>query len=115
MLSHDNYTWNAGYFINKFGLQETERVVSYLPLSHVASQIVDLIGGIMAKCTIYFADPSALQGTLIDSLKEARPTFFLGVPRVWEKIEEKMKIFASKNGIIKTKIGKFNIQLAYFL
>lgn len=29
-------------------------------------------------------------GTLVDTLKEVLPTFFFGVPRVWEKMQEKM-------------------------
>jgi len=53
----------------------------------------------------YFADASALQGSLIEYLKEARPTFFFSVPRVWEKIEEKMKLIAASNGWLKTKIA----------
>lgn len=39
---------------------------------------------------IYFANPDALQGSLINTLREVRPNFFLGVPRVWEKIYEQM-------------------------
>ena len=38
----------------------------------------------------YFADKNALKGTLTDTLKEVQPTLFFGVPRVWEKIQEKM-------------------------
>ena len=39
-----------------------------------------------------FADSNALKGTLIDNLKYYKPTRFLGVPRVWEKMEEKIKL-----------------------
>ena len=42
--------------------------------------------------TVYFADKDALKGTLVNTLKEALPTVFLGVPRVWEKIQEKMMV-----------------------
>lgn len=40
-------------------------------------------------------------------LQEVRPTIFLGVPRVWEKIEEKMKSLASQNSGLKTAIGNW--------
>lgn len=46
-----------------------------------------------------------MQGTLIETLLEARPTLFFGVPRVFEKIEEKMKSIAASNGYLKQKIG----------
>ena len=115
MLSHDNYTWTANYFIKTYGIMPDERIVSYLPLSHVASQILDIIGGIIGKMTIYFADSSALQGTLVETLKEVKPTLFLGVPRVWEKINEKMKIIAAQNGFIKSTIGFYFIIFLLFI
>lgn len=37
----------------------------------------------------------------------AQPTIFLGVPRVWEKIYEKMQETARSNGAIKTWIAKW--------
>jgi long-chain-fatty-acid--CoA ligase ACSBG len=46
---------------------------------------------------LYFAKPDAMQGTLIDTLLWCRPTVFFGVPRVWEKFEDKLKeVAASK-------------------
>ncbi|XP_060075847.1 long-chain-fatty-acid--CoA ligase ACSBG2-like [Ylistrum balloti] len=91
MLSHDSITWickqhgdNVNY---KFGV---EVAVSYLPLSHIAAQLMDIHIPVLFGGTIYFAQPDALKGTLKDTLKEARPTAFFGVPRVWEKFMEKM-------------------------
>merc|ERR1711994_260725 len=40
---------------------------------------------------VIFADKMALKGTLLQTLQEARPTTFFGVPRVWEKIMEGMR------------------------
>jgi long-chain-fatty-acid--CoA ligase ACSBG len=54
---------------------------------------------------MYFAEPTALSGSLVETLKEIRPTFFFSVPRVWEKIDEKMKSVAAENGWLKTQIG----------
>lgn len=54
---------------------------------------------------MFFADPSALQGSLVETLKEVRPTFFFSVPRVWEKIDEKLKEVAAQNGWLATKIS----------
>ena len=41
--------------------------------------------------TVYFADDQALKGTLGKNLLKYRTSRFLGVPRVWEKIEEGVK------------------------
>jgi long-chain-fatty-acid--CoA ligase ACSBG len=67
-------------------------VVSYLPLSHIAGQIADMYCLICLGGTTWFAQPDALKGTLGDTLREVRPHFFFGVPRVWEKIMERIQV-----------------------
>lgn len=56
---------------------------------------------------MYFADKDALKGTLVETLKEALPTVFLGVPRVWEKMQEKMMEVGKANKGIKRQIGQW--------
>ena len=107
ILSHDNYVWTARRLVAEAKLDGTpQRLVSYLPLSHVAGQVVDLFATVCAGAEIIFADATALQGSLVNYLKEIRPTIFFSVPRVWEKIEEQMKKIAASNGTIKRAIGK---------
>jgi long-chain-fatty-acid--CoA ligase ACSBG len=43
-------------------------LISYLPLSHVAAQLQDITGAMQDAVHVYFADPGALQGTLINTL-----------------------------------------------
>mmetsp|Transcript_12970 Transcript_12970/g.12588 ORF Transcript_12970/g.12588 Transcript_12970/m.12588 type:complete len:354 (+) Transcript_12970:83-1144(+) len=86
MISHDNVTWTSKILMeNYMDLSHEDRIVSYLPLSHIAGQSIDIhcpmyLGG----CT-YFCQPDALKGTLTFTMRDVRPTFFFGVPRVWEK------------------------------
>lgn len=82
-----------------------EVLISYLPLSHVAAQIVDIYLTTTCAGTIYFADKNALKGTLVNTLQEVKPTRFLAVPRVWEKIHEKMMQVAATGGPLKTSIA----------
>ena len=82
-----------------------ERFVSYLPLSHVAANIMDIFMVIQCLGTLYFANKDALKGTLVATLKEAQPTVFFGVPRVWEKIREKMVEIGKSNTGIKKAVG----------
>ncbi|XP_059490029.1 long-chain-fatty-acid--CoA ligase ACSBG2 [Neocloeon triangulifer] len=104
MLSHDNLTWDALAIGSYLQLRTgEEEIVSYLPLSHVAAQVVDLFITISYAATVFFAQPDALKGSLLPTLLEIRPTKFLGVPRVWEKIYEKMQdIGRQSTGIRKT-------------
>lgn len=82
MLSHDNLAWTAGQIREVLELGDGEVVLSYLPLSHIAEQIFTLHGPATFGFCVYFAE--SLE-KLPDNLKEARPTVFFGVPRVWEK------------------------------
>ena len=56
----------------------------------MAANLADIHAVMAARGATYFADKNALKGTLTDTLKEVLPTLFFGVPRVWEKIQEKM-------------------------
>lgn len=91
MLSHDNHIWTAKVCVRDARLTfGDEHVISYLPLSHIAAQELDIYAPIISGGTVYFALPDAMKGSLGKTMKEVRPTYFLGVPRVWEKIMEKM-------------------------
>ncbi|XP_062452372.1 long-chain-fatty-acid--CoA ligase ACSBG2 [Rhea pennata] len=111
MLSHDNLTWTAaaaGRFIQlSDATKKQELVVSYLPLSHIAAQMIDIWLPLTFGAQVFFAQPDALKGTLIDTLREVRPTAFLGVPRVWEKMEEKMKCVGAKSSALKRKVASW--------
>jgi len=68
-----------------------ESFVSYLPLNHIAAQMMDIYIPLASVGHVTFADKDALKGSLKDTLCKVRPTIFVGVPRVWEKIYEKIK------------------------
>lgn len=106
MMSHDNLTWTANsvtdLIATNFG---NEHIVSYLPLSHVAAQLLDIYLAITVGATVYFAQPDALKGTLAVTLQEVRPTVFLGVPRVWEKFVDGIKSAGRQSGSLKKKIA----------
>ncbi|TNM89301.1 hypothetical protein fugu_003535 [Takifugu bimaculatus] len=106
MLSHDNVTWTVQSALTMVNLKYAEEVVvSYLPLSHAAAQMFDMWMCICYAVTTYFAEPDALKGSLGTTLKEARPTCFLGVPRVWEKMQEKMKAVGAKASPMRKRVA----------
>jgi len=94
-ISYENISFTCSKICEIYKL-DNERILSFLPLSHIAASMLDMFIHFYHQGTTYFAKPDALQGTLVDSLKIARPTCFLGVPRVWEKISEKMQEAAAK-------------------
>jgi long-chain-fatty-acid--CoA ligase ACSBG len=86
-----------------------ERYVSYLPLSHIAGQAVDMYCPLFNGGEVHFARADALKGSLKDTLLAVRPTVFLGVPRVWEKFREGLNKVAEKRynqGLTGRVLGK---------
>lgn len=73
MISHDNLTWTARQTVEMLQLGRVpEHVISYLPLSHIAAQMVDLVSPMFHGGCIHFAAPDALKGSLVVTLKEVR-------------------------------------------
>lgn len=102
MISHDNITWVAKQILGMVDAGPEERIISYLPLSHIAEQIVSLHGPYLLGCGVWFAESLDKLG---DNLTEVHPTFFVGVPRVWEKIQAKMMTAGVQNSPLKKKIA----------
>jgi len=82
MLSHGALLWTADTTSRLMSFTHEDSMVSYLPLSHIAEQVISIYGPVTLGTQVYFAE--ALE-KLPDNLKEVQPTIFFGVPRIWEK------------------------------
>ena len=102
MLSHHNLVWTAGVLVREFELGPGDSVISYLPLSHIAEQIITVHGPLAIGATTWFAE--SLE-KMAENLREVRPELFFAVPRVWEKIQAAIGEAAASSGTIKRKIG----------
>ncbi|CAD7968864.1 unnamed protein product [Amoebophrya sp. A25] len=119
MISHDSLCYQVENGLSeKFGWAQEigkdgeERIVSYLPLSHIAGTIVDIMtplavtgrccfdeatGSIPGSACVYFVRPYDMkQGTLKFRIATAKPTVFMGVPRVYEKMMSGMQAMLHK-------------------
>lgn len=110
MLSHDNLisTTHTMHTIlgRSCGLgakREEVRILSFLPLSHVAPLMVDLCGQIIVTAlrpgwqVVFFARPYDLKrGSLRDRLAIVKPTGFLGVPSIYERIADNIRAASAK-------------------
>jgi long-chain-fatty-acid--CoA ligase ACSBG len=88
-LTHDNLTYVARSAGDVFSLDHTHHGLSYLPLSHIAAQQLDCIAPLTHGYGVDIAPNDALKGTnLKQHIVNTRPSYFLAVPRVWEKFKE---------------------------
>lgn len=79
MLSHDNISFACRSLVDSYHLTlDCEKIVSYLPLSHIAAYLGDMMAAMCVRGTTYFADNDALKGTLSKTLQEVQPTIFFG-------------------------------------
>ncbi|MCU1758908.1 AMP-binding protein [Pseudomonas sp. 14P_8.1_Bac3] len=67
-----------------FGLNESDRLLSYLPLCHVAERMFVELAAIYTGQTVFFAESV---DTFLTDLQRARPTAMFGVPRIWTKFQ----------------------------
>ena len=101
MLSHTNLVWTSEQIVSSYGIKNGESIVSYLPLSHIAEQVVSLHGPMSRGCATWFAQSVE---KLPEALRAAQPQLFLGVPRVWEKIQAKMQAAGAQSPPLRRKI-----------
>lgn len=57
----------------------------------MAGMMMDIFMTMAVGGTCCFADKDALKGTLLENIKHYQPTRFMGVTRIFEKIEEGIK------------------------
>ncbi|MGH2392441.1 MAG: AMP-dependent synthetase/ligase [Candidatus Limnocylindria bacterium] len=83
MLSHANLLAAARNGAREFDVSPDDEVLSYLPLCHIAERLISVINAIAHGYVVNFGNGV---DDLAADLREVQPTFFLGVPRVWEKL-----------------------------
>lgn len=107
MLSHknlyfmgktlDNLTFRNPHWL---GSCEQHVMISYLPPCHIAEMIMSMLDVAMNGLQTYFLRD---RKKLLEALNDIRPTLFMGVPRVWEKIHTGLSAkFAEATGYKKS-------------
>jgi long-subunit acyl-CoA synthetase (AMP-forming) len=102
MLTHRNLAFIAGKAREILPVGPADRLISYLPLSHIAEQVVSLYLSMATGACVYFAE--SLE-KLPDNLREVRPHIFLGVPRVWEKIQAGIQAVGAQASPLRRRIA----------
>jgi len=93
MLSHANIYSDLAYSIKSFPFKDTPhaKALSFLPLNHIFEKIITYIY-IFSGIGIYYAESIE---TIGDNLKEVKPNLFTTVPRLLEKVFERIMLAGS--------------------
>ena len=101
MLTHGNIATNLSCAQEDFAFNPTDACISFLPLSHITARVLDYVmyscGAQLAYCSQFDKLPQAM--------REVRPTVFVGVPRVYEKIHQEVERRAALSPIKKRILG----------
>ena len=108
MLSHHNVLSNVMSVLPHFGLTRSTRVISFLPLNHIFERMVTYLY-LFTGSNIYYAESL---DTLGDNLKDVKPHMFTTVPRLLEKVYEKIMKKAEALSGIKKKLFFWALGLA---
>jgi len=97
MLTHGNIASNQSVAVADFSFGPTDACISFLPLSHITARALDYVmyacGAQVCYCSQFDKLPQAM--------REVRPTVFVGVPRVYEKIRQAVEQKAALSPIKK--------------
>ncbi|UTZ27210.1 AMP-binding protein [Vibrio campbellii] len=88
MLTYGAFSWSVQQLINHIGIQENDRLFSYLPLAHITERVYIFGSSIMGGVTTAF--PESLD-TFIEDVKMHRPTLFISVPRLWTLFQQRIQ------------------------
>jgi len=126
MMTHDTLWWEANTIVHTlqpdglFAKAEEERIISYLPLSHIGGMQLDMMSPLAGTYlsdaweSVWFARPYDLKaGSIGQRLGAIRPTFMFGVPLVWEKIADKVRAIGAANTGAKKMLGDWAKGLAF--
>jgi len=106
MLTHANIAANQSIAGYEYSFDSTDVCISFLPLSHITARALDWVmygsGAQVAYCSQFDRLPLAM--------REIKPTVFVGVPRVYEKIHQEVARRASESAV-KKRLLKFAIRM----
>ena len=85
MHSFATFAWSIESGLKRVSIDSKSRMLSYLPLAHVAERALVEHGLLVTGMHVFFAE--SLE-TFTSDLQRARPTCFFSVPRLWVKFQQ---------------------------
>ena len=97
MLTHGNIASNQNVAAQDVPFDSADACISFLPLSHITARALDYVMYTVGAQIIYCSQFDKLP----QSMKDVRPTVFVGVPRVYEKIRQAVELKSSVSPVKK--------------
>ncbi|RYF72854.1 MAG: long-chain fatty acid--CoA ligase [Comamonadaceae bacterium] len=101
MLSYRNIRGVVPGIVDRLGLDGDTTHLSYLPLCHVAEQMLTAFVPPYLGSQVNFGESIR---TVQEDLREVAPSIFLGVPRIWEKLHAAITIKLQETGALRRAV-----------
>jgi long-chain acyl-CoA synthetase len=101
MISYRNIRAVVPGIVDRLGLTPDTTHLSYLPLCHVAEQMLTTFVPLYLGSQVNFGESIR---TVQEDLREVAPTMFLGVPRIWEKLHAAIHIRMQETGRLRRRL-----------
>ena len=101
MLSHKNMLQNAYAGMRSVQLLPTDITLSFLPLSHTFERTIGYYAGVMSGVHTYY---NRSIPELVDDLMIAKPSVMIAVPRIFERVNNKIFQGVAESSTIKKKL-----------
>jgi long-chain acyl-CoA synthetase len=108
MLSHKNILSNVGSCIDPIPADQHSKVLTFLPVCHIYERMLHYLY-MYIGCSIYFAES---MDTIGDNIREVQPDVFTAVPRLIEKVFDKIMAKGDELKGIKRKLFFWAVELA---
>ena len=108
MLTHSNLVSNVIDSAGHLSFNKNDCVLSVLPLSHVLERVA-MYMYIHHGMAVFFGESLEMIGP---NLREVRPTIFVGVPRIFEKIYGRVKEKSAEKGRLNVAILNWAVTVA---
>lgn len=108
MLSHNNILSNVQACIPRIPADEYSRVLSFLPVCHIYERMLHYLYMYLG-CSIHFAESME---TIGDNIREVKPHVFTAVPRLLEKVYDKIMLKGDELTGIKRSLFFWAVSLA---
>jgi len=106
VLSHRNFCSNVKAALTQFPIGPTDHHLSFLPLAHAFERTAGYLAMIAAGATISYAESIE---AVSQNLLEVQPTVMISVPRVFEKVYNRVTKQASEGGTVKQKMFEWAV------
>jgi long-chain acyl-CoA synthetase len=109
MLSYDNIMITTRNAMVREGLQESEDILSYLPMAWVGDHLFSYA---QFYCTGFTVHCPESPDTVLQDLREVGPTYFFAPPRIWENLLTAVTIRMEDAAWIKRQLFHFFMRVA---